>query len=158
MISYYSIVIFLWGAVVSWFSWLLGTKIYVSCTFHAYFSCGRLFARSCLTLAMPWIVSCQAPQSMGFSRQEYWNGCHFLLQRIFPTQRLNPGLLHCLLKGKDIILPTKVCLVKTMVFPVFMYGHESWAIKKPECWRIDAFEPWCLRRLLRVPWTARRSN
>ena len=63
-----------------------------------------------------------------------------------------------ILKSKDIILPTKVCLVKAMVFPIVMYGCESWTIKKTECWRIDAFELWCWRRLLRVPWTARRSN
>ena len=55
-------------------------------------------------------------------------------------------------------MPTKVHLVKAMVFPVVIYGCESWTIKKPECWRIDAFELWCWRRLLRVPWTARRSN
>ena len=61
-------------------------------------------------------------------------------------------------KKADITLPTKVCLVKAVVFPVVMYGCESWAIKKAECWRIDAFELWCWRWLLRVPWTARRSN
>ena len=61
------------------------------------------------------------------------------------------------LKSRDITLPTKVRLVKAMVFPVVMYGCESWTIKKAEC-RIDAFELWCWRRLLRVPWTARRSN
>ena len=63
-----------------------------------------------------------------------------------------------LLKSRDITLPIKVCLVKAMVFPVVMYGCESWTIKKAECQRIDAFELWCWRRLLRVPWTARRSN
>ena len=63
-----------------------------------------------------------------------------------------------ILKSRDITLPTKVHLVKAMVFPVVMYGCESWAVKKAECRRIDAFEPWCWRRLLRVPWTARRSN
>ena len=63
-----------------------------------------------------------------------------------------------ILKSRDITLPTKVCLVKAMVFPVVMYGCESWTIKKAECQRIDAFELWCWRRLLRVPWTARRSN
>ena len=63
-----------------------------------------------------------------------------------------------ILKNRDITLPTKVCLVKAMVFPVVMYGCESWTIKKAEHWRIDAFELWCWRRLLRVPWTARRSN
>ena len=66
--------------------------------------------------------------------------------------------LESILKSRDIILPTKVCLVKAMVFPVVMYGCESWTIKRTECWRIDAFELWCWRRLLRVPWTARRSN
>ena len=63
-----------------------------------------------------------------------------------------------ILKSRDITLPTKVCLVKTMVFPVVMYGCESWTMKKAERRRIDAFELWCWRRLLRVPWTARRSN
>ena len=61
-------------------------------------------------------------------------------------------------RSRDIILPTKVCLVKAMVFPVVMYGCESWNIKKAERWRIDAFELWCWRRLLRVPWITRRSN
>ena len=66
--------------------------------------------------------------------------------------------LDSILKRRDITLPTKVCLVKAMVFPVVMYGCESWTIKKAERQRIDAFEPWYWRRLLRVPWTARRSN
>ena len=66
--------------------------------------------------------------------------------------------LDSVLKSRDIPLPTKVHLVKAMVFPVVMYGCESWTVKKTECWKIDAFELWCWRRLLRVPWTARRSN
>ena len=66
--------------------------------------------------------------------------------------------LDSILKSRDITLSTKVCLVKAMVFPVVMYGCESWTIKKAECQRIDAFELWCWRRLFRVPWTARRSN
>ena len=66
--------------------------------------------------------------------------------------------LDSILKSRDITLSTKVCLVKAMVFPVVMYGCESWTIKKAELWRIDAFELWCWRRFLRVPWTARRSN
>ena len=66
--------------------------------------------------------------------------------------------LDSILKSRDITLPTKVCLVKAMVFPVIMYGYESWTVKKAERRRIDAFELWCWRRLLRVPWTARRSN
>ena len=66
--------------------------------------------------------------------------------------------LDSILKSRDITLPTKVCLVKAMVFPVVMHGCESWTVKKAECRRMDAFELWCWRRLLRVPWTARRSN
>ena len=66
--------------------------------------------------------------------------------------------LDSILKSRDITLPTKVRLVKAMVFPVVMYGRESWNIEKAEQWRIDAFELWCWKRLLRVPWTAQRSN
>ena len=66
--------------------------------------------------------------------------------------------LHRILKSRDITLLTKVCLVKAMAFPVVMYGYESWTIKKAERQRTDAFKLWCWRRLLRVPWTARRSN
>ena len=66
--------------------------------------------------------------------------------------------LNSILKSRDITLPTKVHLVKAMVFLVVMYGCESWTIKKAECWRIAAFELWCWRRLLRVPWTAKGSN
>ena len=66
--------------------------------------------------------------------------------------------LDSILKSRDITLPTKVHLVKAMVFPVVMYGCESWTVKKAECWRIDAFELWCWRRRLRAPWTARTSN
>ena len=77
---------------------------------------------------------------------------HLLLGRKVMTN------LHSILKSRDITSPTKVCLVKTMVFPVVMYGCESWTIKKAEHRRIDVFELWCWRRLLRVPWTARRSN
>ena len=77
---------------------------------------------------------------------------HLLLGRKVMTN------LDSTLKSRDITLPTKVCLVKAMVFPVVMYGCESWTMKKAECRRINAFELWCWRRLLRVPWTARRSN
>ena len=66
--------------------------------------------------------------------------------------------LDSIFKSRDITLPTKVHLIKAMIFPVVMYGWESWTIKKAECRRVDAFELWCWRRLLRVPWTARRSN
>ena len=77
---------------------------------------------------------------------------HLLLGRKTMTN------LDSMLKSRDITLPTNVCLVKAMVFPVVMYGCESWTIKKAECRRIDAFELWCWRRLLRVPWTARVFN
>ena len=77
---------------------------------------------------------------------------HLLLGRKVMTN------LDSILKSREITLPTKVCLVKAMVFPVVMYGCESWPVKKAECRRIDAFELLCWRRLLRVPWTARRSN
>ena len=77
---------------------------------------------------------------------------HLLLGRKVMTN------LDSIFKGRDITLPTKVCLVKAMVFPVVLYGCESWTVKKAEHQRIDAFELWCWRRLLRVPWTARRSN
>ena len=77
---------------------------------------------------------------------------HLLLGRKVMTN------LDSILKSRDITLPTKVCLVKAMVFPVVMHGCERWTIKKAEHQRIDAFEQWCWRRLLRVPWTARRSN
>ena len=66
--------------------------------------------------------------------------------------------LDSIFKSRDITLPTQVHLVKAMAFPVVMYGCESWTVKKAECWRIDAFELWCWRRLMRVPWTARRSS
>ena len=66
--------------------------------------------------------------------------------------------LDSILKSRDITLPTKVRLVKAIVFPVLLYRYESWTVKKAECRRIDSFELWCWRRLLRVPWTARRSN
>ena len=66
--------------------------------------------------------------------------------------------LNCMVKYRDITLPVKVCLVSALLFPVVMYGCESWTIKKAECQKIDIFELWCWRRLLRIPWTARRSN
>ena len=77
---------------------------------------------------------------------------HFLLGRKVMTN------LDSIFRSRDITLPTKVCLVKAIVFPVVMYGRESWTVKKAEHQRIDAFELWCWRRLLRVPWTSRRSN
>ena len=84
--------------------------------------------------------------------------CSHGIKRYLLLGRKAMTKLDSVLKSRDTTLPTKVCLVKAMVFPVVMYGCESWTIKKAEHRRIDAFELWCWRRLLRVPWTARRSN
>ena len=83
--------------------------------------------------------------------------CHEIIRRLLLEKKVKTNL-DSILKSRDITLPTKVRLVKAMIFPVVMCGCESWTTKKPECQRIDAFELWCWRRLLRVPWTARRSN
>ena len=80
------------------------------------------------------------------------------IKRHFPLGRKVMTNLDSILKSRDVTLLTKVHLVKAMVFPLVMYGCESWTVKKAESWRIDAFELWCWKRLLRVPWTARRSN
>ena len=84
--------------------------------------------------------------------------CNHEIKRCLLLGRKAMTNLDSILKSRDITLPIKVCLVKAMVFPVVMYGCESWIIKKAECRWIDAFELWCWRRLLRVSWTARRSN
>ena len=84
--------------------------------------------------------------------------CSHKIKRRLLLGRKVMANLDNIFKSRDITLPTKVCLVKAMVFSVVMYGCESWTVKKAECRRIDAFELWCWRRLLRVPWTARRSN
>ena len=84
--------------------------------------------------------------------------CSHEIKRCFLLGRKVMTNLDSILKSRDITLLTNVCLVKAMVFPVVMHGSENWTIKKTECRRIDAFELWCWRRLLRVPWTARRSN
>ena len=84
--------------------------------------------------------------------------CSHEIKRCLLLGRKTMTKLDSILKSRDITLPTKVCLVKAMVFPVVMNGWESWTMKKAECQRIDAFESWCWRRLLRVTWTARRSN
>ena len=85
------------------------------------------------------------------------DGDHEIKRRLF-LGRKSMTNLDSILKSRDITLPTKVHLIKAMVFPLVMYGCDSWTIKKAECRRIDGFELWCWRRLLRVPWTARRSN
>ena len=134
-------------------------------------------AQSSLTFCNTMYCSLHGPQSLNFPGKCTGVDCHFPLQMIFLTQGSNPGLPHFrkvlyrlshqrtpitnlnnILKSRDITLSTKVHLVKAMVFPVAMYGCESWSRKKAEHRRIDAFELWCGRRLLRVPWTARRSN
>ena len=84
--------------------------------------------------------------------------CSHEIKRCLLLRRKAMTNLDSIIKTRDITLPTKVCLDKAMVFPVVMYGCESWTIKKAELWRVDAFELWCWRRLLRIPWTWRRSN
>ena len=89
----------------------------------------------------------------------YFDGAYsHEIKRRFPLGRKVMTNLDSIFKSRDITLPKKVHLVKAMVFPVVMYGCESWTVKKAECQRVDAFELWCWRRLLRVPWTTRRSN
>ena len=102
----------------------------------------------------------------GNSDRLFWGGskitvdgdCSHEIRRRWLLGRKVMTILDSILKSRDITLPTKVRLVKAMVFPMVMYGYESWTIKKAECRRIDAFELWCWGRLLRIPWTARRSN
>ena len=95
---------------------------------------------------------------LGGSKVTADGDCSHEIKRCLLLGRKGMTNLDSILKSRDIILPTKVCLVKAMVFAVVMYGCESWTIKKTEHQRTDAFELWCWRRLLRVPWTARRSN
>ena len=95
---------------------------------------------------------------LGGSRITADGDCSHEIKRRLLLGRKVMTNLDNILKSRDITLSTKVRLVKAMVFPVVMYGCESWAVKKAECRRTDAFELWCWRRLLRVPWTARRSN
>ena len=105
-------------------------------------------------------------ETMETVRDFIWGGfkittdgdCSHEIKRCLLLGRKAMTSLNSMLKSRDITLPTKVCLVKAVVFLAVIYGCESWTIKKTECWRIDAFELWCWRRLLRVPWTARRSN
>ena len=95
---------------------------------------------------------------LGGSKISADGDCSHEIKRCLLLGRKVMTNLDSILKSRDITLPTKVHLVKAMVFPVVMYRCESWTMKKAECWRIDAFELWCWRRLLRVPWTARSSN
>ena len=93
-----------------------------------------------------------------FSKITVDSDCSHEIKRSLLLGRKAVTNLDSILKSKDIILSTNICTVKAMVFPVVMYGCESWTIKKAKCQRIDAFELWCCRRFLKVPWTARRSN
>ena len=95
---------------------------------------------------------------LGGSKITAVGDCNHEIKRRLLLGRKVMTNLDRIFKSRDITLPTKFLLVKAMVFPVVMYGCENWTMKKAECWRIDAFELWCWRRLLRVPWTARRSN
>ena len=95
---------------------------------------------------------------MGGSKITTDGDCSHEIKRCLLLRRKAMTNLDNILKSRDITLPTKVCLVKTTVFPVGVYGCDEWTIKKAECRRIDAFELWCWGRLLRVPWIARRSN
>ena len=103
-------------------------------------------------LLISWL---QSPSAVTLEPKEEGFCHHFHLFPFYLPWSSEAGRI---LKSRDITLPTKVCLVKAMVFPVIMYGCETWTIKKADCQRIDAFELWCWRRLLRVLWTARRSN
>ena len=124
-----------------------------------------LVLQSC-PFATPWTIVHQTLLSMEFSRQKYFSwlqitadsDCNHEIKKCLLLERKTMINLDSVLIIRDITLLTKVCIVKAMVFPVVMYGCESWTIKKTECQRIDAFKPWCWRRVLRVPWTARRSN
>ena len=95
---------------------------------------------------------------LGHSKFSTDGDCSHEIKRCLPFGRKAMTNLDSILKSRDITLPANVCLVKVMVFPVVMYGCESWTMKKAEHQRIDVFELWCWRRLLRVPWTARRSS
>ena len=100
---------------------------------------------------LEWVVM---PFSRGFFWPRDWTGVSSIASRFFTGDKHR----QCIKKSRDITLLTKVCIVKAMVFPVIMYGYESWTIKKTECQKTDAFELCCWRRLLRVPYTVRRSN
>ena len=109
-------------------------------------------------MANRWENSGNSDFILGGSKITADGDCSHEIKRCLLLGRKVMTKLDTILKSRDITLSTKVCLVKAMVFPVVMYGCDNWTITKVECWRIDAFELWCWRRLLRIPWTARRSN
>ena len=138
--------------------------------------CAQSLSRAQL-FATSWTGAHQVPLSMGFSRPGCWSGLPCPPPEDFPIPGIEPRSpvlqadslpfeppgkpmtkLDNMLKSRDITLPAKVCIVKAMVFPVVLHGCESWGIKKAEHQRVDTFELWTWRRLLRVPWTARRSK
>ena len=126
-------------------------------------SCGQwrqlfLEVRGLLTVVASLVVETVADFIFLGSKITADGDCSHEIVRRLLLGRKAMSNLDRLLKSRDITLPTKACLVKAMVFPVVMYGCESWTIKKAEHQTVDAFELWCWRRLLRVPWTARRSN
>jgi len=106
-----------------------------------------------------WLIDVETARDFIFWLQNHcrWDCSHEIKRRLLLGRKVMTNL-DSIFKSRDITLPTKVRLIKAMVFPVVMYGCESWPVKKAECRRIDAFEMWCWRRLLRVPWAARRSN
>ena len=108
----------------------------------------------------PWQIDGETMETaiLGGSKITVDGDCSHAIKRCLLLGRKAMANLDSVLKSRDITLPTKVHIVKAMVFPVFMYGCESWTIKQAACWRIDAFKLWCWRRLLRVSWTTRRSN
>ena len=105
-------------------------------------------------IKMEYYLAIKKNESLSFVT---WMGLEGIMLS-YPVGRKVMTNLDSILESRDITLPTKVRLIKAMVFPVVMYGCESWTVKKNECQKIDAFELWCWKRLLRVPWTARRSN
>ena len=107
-------------------------------------------------MGKPW-KQCQTLYFLGSKITADGDCSHEIKRRLLLGKKVMSNL-HSILNSRDITLPTKIQLVKAMVFPVVMYGCENWSVKKAERQRIDAFELWCWRRLLRVPWTARRSN
>ena len=115
------------------------------------------FKPTVLSSAKIFLDPCKLQQINSLSMKEDGDCIHEIKRRLLLGRKVMTNLDN-ILKSRDITLPTKVRLVKAMVFPVVVYGCESWTMKKAEHRRIDAFELWCWRRLLRVPWTARRSN
>ena len=150
--------LWLWYPLMVWWWWMRGER----CLYAHSWGCWKLSAPYLTVLPIGWwdvpstgllVAQGREPErGRGLLQWTYSFLWCLLLGRKVMTN------LDSILKSSDMTLPTKVCLVKAMVFPVVMCECESWTVKKAEHWKIDAFEMWCWRRLLRVPWTARRSN